>query len=212
MLKQFFLLFTPLIFILFSCSSFDKVREQTEYVNLFGPLSSEWSVREMQQDLSRWIRVEGVGEIYVQLLSPALLQAINLKQEDLQKLSRQERIETVNHQIDFLVRYETCFTMTVRSAFPEAIDYKFWKVHLAYNDNFILPITVRDTTKEIINRYQELKQFEGEYQGFATLCTVDKIDLLEPFTVVLKPNYRLDLPTIRLTWERPQSPLSGVIR
>ena len=188
------------LFLLSSCAFFDKTTQRSYKSYVDGPLPDQVKVDDVKDNLSRWKRVPGIGWVHAQLITPAYIYLVNRDKNTFQYANNSEMIRRLNQEIDFLYRYQSCFTVTVESNNPNALDFKMWKAYVSYGEFNILTATIKDTTDEVSGHpYVSSPSFEMS-RAYGTVCTDDKMDLDTEFTLVLVPNYRPALPQVRLTW------------
>jgi hypothetical protein len=187
-----------------SCAMIDKTSERSYRSYVDGPLPDQVSIDDVKENLSRWKKVPGIGWVHAQLITPAYIYLVNREKKTFQYANNSEMTRRLNQEIDFLYRYQSCFTITVETQNPNALDFNFWKAYISYGQFNILTAKVKDTTDEIEGHpYVSSPSLENE-RAYATVCTDDKMDLDAEFTLVLVPNYRPALPKVRLTWLESQ--------
>lgn len=187
-----------LAIILISCSSLMKDnRSQSHYV--YGPLPENANLKEAQSNLTRKLFREEIGEVRAHLITPAYIYLLKSEARKNKTISKKESLFQINNDINHFVRYQTCFTLDVYSHHPDLIDLKWWKAYISYGDDLILPAKVTDLTEEMVGKVIDSNSF-NEYKGFGTICTSDRMNLNDEFTLVLQPKARPGLKELRLTW------------
>lgn len=196
-----------LLFFSLSCSSLKKESAKSLPSFITGPLPARVDLEEVRKDLSRWTTHKSIGDIKVLLFTPAYIYRQALEKKKNNELNHDELIRKVNIEIDHLVRYESCFALSLTTHNPIATEFNYWKAHIAYGRDLILPVKIKNVTKHIKAPKEKDQVFKipapsGEYKAQATLCTTDRMNIHGRFTLVLKPDFKPGLPSLRLTWEK----------
>lgn len=196
-----------ILFFLFSCSGvISKQDARSYYRYVTGPLPEDVSSEDVKKDLSRWGSQSRVGKITLQVLTPPYLYLNIKEQQKLNEYRTAEARQKIKDEINHLVRYESCFLMTLRTHNPVATELRFWQAYVIFSEKDIMPAKIKDVTDVITGSVFGSETSMAEYIKYATVCTQDKLNLKTTYTVVLHPDFRPGIQPMRFTWRRIQQP------
>ena len=198
-----YLLLSLIVSTVISCSSQSILSTNHQSSSLHflqGPLPKEATFLLAKNNLTRVQKVENLGEVEATLLTPPLLYLRSLERQELKQKTKLESIKQLNLEIDHLVRYHTCFALTVKTIFPAALEWNYWTAYALYQEDQMMPIEIKATDEDVQGAVFRRPVDDTHYQGHATLCTTDQLDVTETITLVLNSRYRPGTSPLRLTW------------
>ena len=169
---------------------------------MLGPLPDKVDHDTIEENLSRWVNIDGLGLVHAQIITPAYVFLHATKEGQSKQKNQAEVSRRINHEIDHLIRYQSCFALSLEMSTPMAADLRWWSAYIAHQGTKLFNASIKDMTEEVTGRVINSDQDIYIYKSYGTVCTESALILQKEYTLVLTPTFRPGLSPIRLRWDK----------
>ncbi len=195
-----------------SCGSLQKSKVSNRSF-ISGPLPTGFSAEEVEEDLTRQIRVATSSElkdtisVTAVLQTPPLIQAQELEAVKKGLQTKDEAKVNIKKSVKVFTKKKSCFLVEIKVYdVQERAAFKFWEARVVTHLGKEYPLRFKTLRKLATGTHEPLMSFRGmidsskAHKNYSLACSNRPFDMTSPFQLQISPQWDPSKPWYSLEW------------